>query len=230
MIKPYVVKSSEPILDSCLSHLISRTAPDYIVEIGAFDGSALREFGKISPYSKRVGFEANPTNFFNLCLGKDVQYMAVSNVTGTIKFYEQLPDQNVRSSSPGRMLKKIGSIFKYAGAKNFIEYTVPCTTLDDFFKTEIESGKTFVLIIDAEGTTKEILEGGRNFLKNVTCIKIEVEKEEIFENQSLEHSCFNLLRNMILIGEQIVAGKEKLKQTNYYFISDIKYSSAFSGY
>lgn len=223
------IKNSEVVLDRCLSLLISRTAPDYIVEIGCFDGSALAAFGKNSPYSKRVGFEANPSNFFNLCLGKDIQYMAVSNQTGTIKFYEQLPDPKVRSS-PGRMLKKTGSTFKILGVDKYIEYTVPCTTLDDFFRIEIENGKTFVLIVDAEGSTKEILEGGKDFLKNTIALKIEVETEEYFEGQSLENSCLSILRDMVLIGNQVSSEKRKVIQKNYYFISDIKYSSAFGAY
>lgn len=223
-----VLKAAENILDQQLSLLISRTAPDYIVEIGCFDGSALAKFGKNSPYSKKVGFESNPTNFFNLCLGKDVQFMAVSNKVGVVKFYEQLPDPNVYSS-PGRDLKKTGSIFKVAGSTEFVEYTVPCTTLDDFFKTEIDKGKTFVLIVDAEGATKEILEGGRRFLKNVIAIKIEVESEEVFVNQSLENYSLKLLNNMILVGDQDTKVKI-VKQKNYYFASSEKYAVAFSSY
>lgn len=222
------IKKFETDLDRHLSLMISRTAPDYIVEVGAFDGSALAKFGENSPYSKRVGFEANPKNFFDLCLGKDVHYMAVSNKSGTVDFYEQLPDPTKKSSA--RMLNKTGSIFKIVGAKEFAEYTVPCTTLDDFFKLEIERGKTFVLIVDAEGATKEILEGAKNFLKNTTAIKIELEKEEIFQNQSLENSSLNLLRNMILVGEQISSDNRKVRQMNYYFVSDVKYIMAFVGY
>ena len=224
-----IKKLSETKLDNCLSLLISRTFPDYIIEIGSFDGSSLREFGKSSPYSKRIGFEANPKNFFNLCLGKDIQYMAISNVTGTIKFYEQLPDQNVYSS-PGRMLNKTGSIFKIAGVDKYVEYVVPCTTLDDFFKTEIDSGKTFVLIIDAEGAAKKILEGGRKFLRNTIAIKVELESQEVFLNQDLETDSFNLLRNHLLVGEQLTTNIKLTKQKNYYFVSDIKYTVAFAGY
>lgn len=224
-----MIKNTELKLDQHLSLLISRTAPDYIVEIGCFDGSALAAFGKNSPYSKRVGFEANPSNFFNLCLGKDVQYMAVSNKTGMIKFYEQLPDPKVYSS-PGRMLKKTGSTFKITGVDKYVEYTVPCTTLDDFFRIEIDNGKTFVLIVDAEGATKEILEGATDFLKNIIALKIEVESEEYFQGQSLENSCLSLLKDMMLIGQQISSDNRKVIQKNYYFVSNIKYSSAFSAY
>ena len=223
-----IIRENEIELDRKLSLLISRAAPDYIVEIGSFDGSALLNFGKSSPYSKRIGFEANPTNFFNLCLGKDIQYMAVSNKTGTVKFYEQLPDSKVKSSR-GRNLKKTGSIFKVVGPTEFAEYTVPCTTLDDFFKIEIENNKTFVLIIDAEGAAKEILEGGKNFLKNTIGLKIELESEIVFIDQALEKSSLNLLKNMILIGDQD-SGGQKVKQKNYYFVSNESHAVSFMTY
>jgi FkbM family methyltransferase len=226
MIRIKKIIADETKLDHHLAILISRTSPDYIVEIGCYDGFTLMNLGKYSPYSKLIGFEANPTNFFKLCLGKNIQNMAMSNKVGKINFYEPISD----GSHPSRIYKKKGSIFKVCEVDEHIEYEVSCTTLDTFFKSEIEAGKTFVLIVDAEGATKEILEGGKNFLKNTICLKIEVEKEEVFLGQSLENSCLEKLKDKILVGEQVSIDKKVLKQTNYYFVSDIKYASQFIVY
>jgi FkbM family methyltransferase len=223
-----VLKHNEYTLDRNLGIFISRTAPDYIVEVGCYDGQALKAFGENSPYSKLVGFEANPTNFFRSCLGKNIQNLAVSNKIGTIKFHEPHHDER----SPSRVSKKRGGIFKIKDTESYTEYEVLCTTLDFFFQHEIENNKTFVLIVDAEGATREILEGARKFLKNTIALKIEVEREEIFRGQKLENSCLDLLRDKILIGEQILTNtsEKKLRQTNYYFVSDVKNIMEFSGY
>lgn len=223
-----VLKNNEGILDGYLNKFISRTAPDYIVEVGCYDGQALKTFGENSPSSRLVGFEANPTNFFRLSVGKNIQNIAVSNKIGTVKFYEPEHDAN----HPARIAKKRGSIFKVKDAKSYTEYEVLCTTLDSFFQYEIENNKTFVLIIDAEGASREVLEGARKFLKNTTALKIEVEREEIFLNQKLEKSCLELLHDKILVAEQIFKSplEQKIKQTNYYFVSEIEYIMEFLGY
>lgn len=226
-----VIVRDERFLDQCLENLISRTSPDYIVEVGSYDGSTLRRFSEASPYSKPVGFEANPKNFFNLCVGKNIQHMAVSNAVGKIRFYQQIPeDSNARQT--GRILEKTGSIFKISGVNKFNEYIVPCTTLDQFFEYEIDRKRTFVLIIDAEGATKQILEGAQRLLKTTIAIKVELECVEFFEGQSLEEESFALLKDKLLVGEQLtkLENGEKMKQTNYYFVSDFQKSRQFKTY
>lgn len=209
-------EESEVQLDIRLEKFISRTCPDYIIEVGCYDGDRLNRFGSHSPYSRLVGFEANPTNFFNLCLGKNIQHLAICDRIGSTILYEStLNANNVRMNVRN---KKTSSIHKRLDSQEFIEYVVPCNTLDNYFKLEIERDKKFVLLIDAEGATADILKGAKNFLKNTIALKIEAEYKEIWKDQKLIDEYPGLLENMFLLGKQEFKGNNA--QTNLYYIGN----------
>lgn len=209
MNKVYVEK--ERSLDSRLQKVIAKRTPDYIVEVGSFDGEVLRQFGLASPYSKTIGFEANPKNFFRYCAGKNIQNMAVSDRKGQISFFH--------SKIPGR--SKSGSILKKQeeSDEELQEFSIVSTTLDDFFKIEIERKRTFILIIDAEGTSWQVLRGARQFLKNTIALKIEAESKEHWQGQMLYDSLGDFLENFNLVGINASANKVSDFQKNYYYIT-----------
>lgn len=210
-IKVYVEVERQ--LDSRLQRLIAVRTPDYIVEVGSYDGEVLRQFGLASPYSKTIGFEANPRNFFRFCVGKNIQNMAVSDKIGHVSFFD--------STNPGR--EKTGSLLKKVSETDNErkEVTILSTTLDEFFKIEITRKRSFVLIIDAEGVTWEILRGAQNFLKNTIALKIEVEKETFWKGQKTANEIDKFLENHMLIGINKNPGKgSDIQQNQYYVIKD----------
>lgn len=205
-------KEKERSLDSRLQKLISRRTPDYIVEVGSFDGEVLRQFSLSSPYSRAIGFEANPKNFFRYCLGKNIQNIAISNKKGFMKFYVNKNPRQLRS----------GSIFirENDTEDQYDTYNVLTTTLDDFFKLEIERNKSFVLIIDAEGAAWEVLAGARQLLKKTLALKVEAEEESCWQNQKMIVSVNEFLDNFVLKGINLpVKNKASNVQKNYYYIN-----------
>lgn len=207
-----VLESFEATLDMKLQKLIALRMPDYIVEVGSFNGEALRQFGLASPYTKTIGFEANPRNFFRFCVGKNIQNMAVSNKSGISFFYDSI--------KPGE--DKTGSIFKKISETEDErrKITVATTTLDNFFKIEISRNKSFILIIDAEGAAYEILEGAQRFLKNTIALKVEVETTEFWHGQKLADDVVKFLENFTLVARNKGIGRSSDIQKNLYFLNN----------
>lgn len=224
------VKTTERILNNKLGLLISSITPDYIVEVGCYDGEFLKRLNSFSPYSIPVGFEANPNNFFPKCLGKNIQHMAISDNIGTTTIYGP---KNVPGKGELR-LPKSSSMMTYVNVKEYDRYVVNCNTLDSFFEIPIRQGKTFVLLIDVEGASYQVLSGADKFLNNTLAIKVEVETQETWKGQKLEKDVHDLLKNRFTLAG---SGRKDLKtmstqHENYYvrdmskmeyFISDVGY-------
>ena len=69
---------------------------------------------------------------------------------------------------------------------NKVQIEVPITTLDNLNSNLNFTNQHTALWIDVEGMQKEVLIGGKDVIKNKNCkiIKIEIEKQKIFQNQS----------------------------------------------
>lgn len=220
-----MIKDREQNLDRRFGLTNSFLAPDYIVEVGSFDGESLKRQGSYSPYSKLIGFECNPINYFRSCIGKPVNFLAISDYTGTAEIF--MP---VLSKDKNR--KNIRQ-YRTSGTKPLIDgtefqtFTVPCTTLDSFFKVPLSQNKTFSLIIDAEGTTWEILKGAERLLKNTLSIKLECETEQRWVDQKLYSDVQLLLTKFVLKGSTEGMYSAATVQHGYYLYSTYEGSAFF---
>lgn len=203
-------------------------APDYIVEVGSFDGETLKKYGSYSPYSKLIGFECNPHNYFRSCLGKPVTFMAVSNHSGVVDI--TVPTKRNRASNSKAYLARTAGIDKSIDVVEFEKHQVPCTTLDDFFSIPISQNKTFSLIIDAEGETWNILSGAKKLLEHTVSLKFESETRRWFENSKLYEDIEPLVSNFYLCGHNRLPNmSDKHFQFNYYYVKDEDTYAYFGG-
>lgn len=200
---------SEGTLDKQLGLTLSFFRPDYIVEVGTFDGEGIKKFGNYSPRSGLVAFEANPNNFFDYCIGKPVHNLLISDTVGLKEIYEPADRLNVKSHSLARN-RRVTSMNKVVGGVDFTTYTVLSTTLDTFFDVPISQGCTFALIMDVEGAAWEVLSGAKKFLENTLIIKAELEVSECFHDQKLLPDVEQLLTDKFdVIGATPLVGHRK---------------------
>jgi hypothetical protein len=220
-----MIKDKEQNLDRRFGLTNSFLAPDYMVEVGSFDGESLKQHGTYSPYSKLIGFECNPINYFRSCIGKPVNFLAISDYTGTTEIFMPVLSKN-KPRNAIRQYRTSGTR-RLMDVTEFQTYTVPCTTLDSFFAIPLSQNKTFSLIIDAEGTTWEILKGAEQFLKNTLSIKLECETEQCWEGQKLYSDVQIMLPKFLLMGSTEGTYSTTAVQHGYYLYRTYEGASFF---
>ena len=186
-----LIQRSEAAINEAIRSTLSYMRPDFIVEVGSFDGETLRHYVESSPSSRGIGFEGNPNNFFKYCAGKPIHNLIVSNTVGLKTFYE--PIERGRGKTVDWSRSRVSSIMEVSDALLSKQYNVLSTTLDTFFETQINERKTFALIIDAEGSAYNVLDGADKFLDRTILIKAEVEDVACWEGQHLAQDVRNLL-------------------------------------
>lgn len=162
--------------------------PDISVEVGAFQAEFSTEIKNNNKHIESYAFEANKNNFdhnVERVTSSGVNYinMAICDYAGELNFLiqEGLVDGGHLNKDPGN-----NSILTRTNKNIFYsEHSVECTSLDIFFKNQIDQNKSFCLWVDAEGASKQVLNGSNNILKNVQSIFIEVEHSTFWEDQWL---------------------------------------------
>jgi len=216
-----MIYNREPVLDKLFGLTNSMLVPDFIVEVGSFDGESLKTYGTFSPYSRLIGFECNPINYFKRCLGKPVNYMTITNHTGSTEIYRPVSRIDDAGREHTRGNDRVSGIHMVDNATMFETYTTPCSTLDDYFEVPLSQGKTFSLIVDAEGAAYEILQGAQKFLQNVVSMKLELETVSCWEGQKLEAEVLPLVpEKFVKIAETRYTGKPQKQNNSYFFEKD----------
>jgi FkbM family methyltransferase len=179
-------------MDASFLRICSERKPKIVCDVGTRDcGDAIR-IKQASPHSEVFAFEANPENYFEWCLSNDVkqhgiqvQLAAVSDTAGSSII--RIPHYASRTSGGTIQQRGTSSLRPKAGEGNFVEYPVPQTTLDVFFRHIIDFDPTvsFAFWIDVEGLALEVLRGMRLLLPHTLALKIEVEERPYYEGQAL---------------------------------------------
>ena len=145
--------------------------PDIVVEVGAHDGDFAKAATKLEV--NVFAFEASVyvyERFKDSMAGITYLNLAVSDKTGTVKFEVQ---PNLDPSTTGN-----NSIKNRNSVKNYSYIDVDSVSIESFFNnTEFSNG---ALWIDAEGSSREVLLGAGDRIKDFSSIYIELETEDFW--------------------------------------------------
>lgn len=158
------------------------------VEIGAHEAAFSLSARQEYPNAYIYAFEANPHVYARYCTqftpesGLNIRYenTAVGNYDGMIDFLlaEKIGGvEEPLESSRNSFMPRTGTGHSYHST------AVPVTRLATFAERESLNEETFCLWIDAEGCSRQVLEGAETLLPRVTSMLIEVEIEPIWEGQ-----------------------------------------------
>ena len=211
-------KNSVEQLNQLFFKIATQVSPcDYFVEAGAFEGTASQIVKNLLPTCEVHAFEANPYNhayykksFENT--GINYVHQAVTNYTGDITF----KIQRARGNSPINPVKGNNSVLPKV--KKFFTYedvSVPCTTLDEYFKLLIGPDHKIGLWIDLEGHAYEALNSATTLLPQTVCIKVEVEQRRYWQNQRLDTDVIDFLTGLGFV--PVMRDREWPQQYNILF-------------
>ncbi len=158
------------------------------LEVGAHEAAFSLAARQRYPNASIYAFEANPHVYKKYCTqfapesGLTIRYenIAVGNNDGMIDFLlaEEINGlEEPFESSRNSILPRVGTGHRYQRA------AVPITRLATFAARESLHKETFCLWIDAEGSSRQVLEGAQPLLPRVASMLIEVELEPIWEGQ-----------------------------------------------
>ena len=172
--------------------------------VGVYKGN---EIPKILRKYKNIhidGFECSPRYIKKLNLrfknNKRVRIInkAVSSFNGETNFYET----NLNGNGSLLPLGKLSKI--YYGSTQKEKYLVKTCTLDEFYKNE----QLDILWIDVQGAENFVLDGGKETLKKIKAIFIEVSINNDFYQNSVDMSTISKILNefgfnLVLLGTDI---------------------------
>jgi FkbM family methyltransferase len=179
-----------------------------ILDIGSWHLEQSLELCRIFPKSKIYAFEPVP-NSFNLCVNKlknyghqyseniDVFNLAVSDVNGTIKFYEVDPltssHPNVGASSTLKFINGLNGSF-FGQTWNQKEIDVTSVTLDSWCdEHKIES--IDIIWIDVQGAELNVFKSGDKILNNTKVIFTEVGLKPYYDGHSMQSDIDSFLKS-----------------------------------
>lgn len=192
---------------------------DCFFEIGAFEADFSRKMKSIFPDSKVYAFEASPycyNNYKNSNTSIEYLNIAISDKEGEIDF--TLQDKNISDQSEIEKIRGNNSILdRNDDTISYKKISVKSTTFDLFVEKESLENLSTSLWIDVEGANKNVLQGSKNFLKNVQSLLIEVEDFEYWKNQWLSADVDQFLKGFGFL--PIVRDFEDNNQYNVVYVN-----------
>lgn len=172
-------------LERLFFQLVRILQPELFIEAGAKDATASRRARRFLEQARIVAFEANPHTFARFSSTVDyaadrVEYthLGLSDSVGSVTFNVQRDEAGAPRAN-GR-----GSLMNQQDCPDGTEaVTVPCTTLDEFFRDENYARSA--MWVDVEGATELVLGGGPLALSKAAAVFIEVEDRSVWEGQWL---------------------------------------------
>ena len=163
-----------------------------VVDVGTYHGHVSKSLHHLFPNAKIFMFDPIDENIQiilkslkskNIIINK----IAHSNKTGKTTFYI---NDYIPSSSILEVEKESQKKFPYMA--KMCKVNVKTTTLDSYFKNKKLEDMIF-LKMDTQGAEKFILNGGKQFLKNVSIIHIETFFDSMYKNQGLFNDIYDIL-------------------------------------
>lgn len=200
-------------LDKRFFGLVLSKNIELFLEVGAYDGQVGAKVKKLLPNSEVHSYEAsihNYNKFKNKINGVNYHNLAISNFIGEDTFFIQAK----KNGKPVPKHMKNNSLLKRT--ENNVQYektNVKVDTIDNLFPS---SNKNAAMWIDVEGVGYEVLLGAKEFLKNVSLLKIEVESYQFWENQIMDEKIIDLLKEENFTIDSI--DQERKNQYNIIFV------------
>jgi FkbM family methyltransferase len=179
-------RSAVALVDLYLDLLVALDPPLFI-EAGARGAAVSFRVRKLLPEARIVAFEANRYNIEHYRRKFDYtkkrvtyEHLALADAPGELSFY-------VRKSVDGVSLPTVigqNSLFKRTAPNTeYEELKVQAVRLDDYFSPA--KAENCCLWIDVEGSTGNVLTGGRRLLSQTQLLMIEVEDQPLWRDQWL---------------------------------------------
>ena len=175
------------------------SAPSRSVEIGAHEAAFSTRLKTALPTLRAVAFEANPYVYREHSerlhqQAVDYRHAAICNENGLVEF--QIPVALTGNPVPPN--NAISSLhFRKGSGIQYDTVRVPALTLDAAIEPCIACNS--VAWIDAEGAQREIILGGRRFFSQVAAVYIEVERDQVWRDQSTDSEIARRLAEFSLI-------------------------------
>jgi len=222
------------LMRSVFDRFIATCQPDIICDIGSYNADEVVRFRKLSPRSACFAFEANELNVEQFMkprpdLGNIViEHMAVSDRSGetTFNLLEAESREGDWRRAAGSLLERSQTVPAELdlglglGSLSARAVTVRCTKLDDYFRSEIAVGKTFILWIDVEGALFNIIQGAQATLQRTILLRAEVERYQFWKDQKLAADNVAALKKagLILLADNFTEGS--YPQSDALFINE----------
>lgn len=186
--------------DAGLKSLVTDGRP-VIFDVGGYNGKSIEYLKTLFPDASLTSFEPNPQVIDALrevaaqFEGVEVVNCAVSNITGTIEYFQQ-------GINPGlggvyrRNLDSRDSIdltrlrdrdererAAYLSEVNKASVKVPATTLADYVAAHQVGERIHLLKLDVQGHEPEVLEGCGELLDRIDCILTEISFYDFYEKK-----------------------------------------------
>ncbi len=181
----YISKLSASRLDKLFFDICNKFSIINFIDCGANIGATSFKANKMG--FNTIAIEPNPIAFKKIIMKSNNKFtkinIGLSDKVTVLKL--NCPEHlNIAGYSTFLQPSKKHKHFKKL-IKN-VQIEVPITTLDHLNNNLKFTNQHTALWIDVEGMQKEVLTGGKDLIKNKNCkvIKIEIEKNNIFKNQS----------------------------------------------
>ena len=172
------------------SHLI-KTHVDFakinkplkIFDIGSRDGNDARYLAHNFPNAETFAFEAHPEEHrIHAHENRNINWInsAVYKHDGFVTFYPKAINSGIHS------IRDRGAEFGIG------EIQVPCVKMSTFLRNHNIDG-CFIVKVDVEGCSLEVLQSFEEYIANVVCFHMESEEQQYFKDQHLQSEVFNFL-------------------------------------
>lgn len=167
-----------------IRRVLKGTEKPYIIEIGAHHGEDTIQLASI-PNSKVVAFEPDPSNLHHL-MNRVTGYsniftinMAVSDVTGSTRFYPSKTNNGQHWGASGSILEPTGHLTEHPTVKFGKPINVASTRLDD----QATSQRIDLIWMDVQGAELKVISGAKLTLLRTRYLLTEYSNRELYRGQ-----------------------------------------------
>ena len=173
--------------------------PDVVLDIGSMDGADSKRFSRLLPQAQIVAFEGNPYNYSAMCADKDLknkfirlENCLVSDNPGESRFFVQRPT----GSDTGFNRGTSSTLQRSMDGARSEDVVLQAVRVDGFLNNQYPSASSVAAWVDVEGYSYGVLKGMEGVAARIKLVHVEVETEEIWPGQKLEHEVLALAGDM----------------------------------
>lgn len=178
------------------SELLDKYKIDLILDVGASDGGFANQIRSIGYRGRIISFEPISTTFSKLLKKsrKDDSWTALNFALGN---KEEEKIINISQNKDSSSFLKMNDNHLHANPNSI--YTgsekVIVKKLDSIFNKIKGTSESVFIKLDVQGYEKEVLDGGRDSLKSIKGIQIEMSFEELYEGSFLFDDIRKIIEN-----------------------------------